>query len=361
MQAYTEGKGPFSVSSVRTWVNAEETAGVAALRGNRELCGARSKFSPGKQATLDELMEKTEGEPTQREMQAALGVGSKRTALRYCGKAGYVRQEKRLRSLLSPTHMKERILYCDQHFDSDHEDAAHADEKMFTLGKGRKFRYVRHDTDEPAYQFVENQLHPPQLMVTAVVARPKGRFDGCISLFRSGGYEYTAKRDSKHHKKGDIYVRDDTVDGLTYEKKLVEVAFLAIRKQKTAYAFQDDNAKPHQKAWEKLGLKKAGICKKPHIIRQQQPAKSPDLNVCDLYVWGVLQAGVNMRRPKTLDQLWQAIQDSWKEDLTAAKLECAFRLLDPVMACIYANNGGNAFKLPHSGIRKQMRVDGWDI
>ena len=61
MQAYTEVKGPFSVSSVRTWVNAEETAGVAALRCNRELCGARSKFSPGKQATLDELMEKTEG------------------------------------------------------------------------------------------------------------------------------------------------------------------------------------------------------------------------------------------------------------------------------------------------------------
>ena len=111
----------------------------------------------------------------------------------------------------------------------------------------------------------------------------------------------------------------------------------------------------------KLGLKKAGISKKPHIIRQKQPAKSPDLTVCDLYVWGVLQDGVNRRRPKTLDQLWQAIQESWKEDLTAAKLECAFRLLGPVMACIYANNGGNAFRLPHSGIRKQMREDGWDI
>ena len=44
-----------------------------------------------------------------------------------------------------------------------------------------------------------------------------------------------------------------------------------------------------------------------------------------------------------------------------SELECAFRLLTPVMAAITANGGGNTFRLPHSGIRKRMREDGWDI
>ena len=155
-----------------------------------------------------------------------------------------------------------------------------------------------------------------------------------------------------------------------YEKKLREVAFPALRKMAkkmnlSDIKFQDDNAKPHTKAWEKLGLAEVAekITKGVRINRQHQSARSPDLNVCDLYIWGVLQAGVNKRRPKTIDELWAAIQASWEEDLTADKLECAFRLLDPVMACIYNNNvnRGNAFRLPHTGIREQMREDGWNI
>ena len=97
------------------------------------------------------------------------------------------------------------------------------------------------------------------------------------------------------------------------------------------------------------------------IKRIHQPARSPDLNALDLYVWRILEAGVHKRRPKTLEALWEALEKAWEEDLTEAKIECAFRLLKPVMACIKNDNGGNLFKLPHSGIRKEMRADGWDI
>ena len=31
------------------------------------------------------------------------------------------------------------------------------------------------------------------------------------------------------------------------------------------------------------------------------------------------------------------------------------------MGLIHAQNGGNAFKLPHTGITKEMRADGWEI
>ena len=84
-------------------------------------------------------------------------------------------------------------------------------------------------------------------------------------------------------------------------------------------------------------------------------------NVLDLYVWRVLEAGVHARRPKNLVELWAAILDAWEHDLTEDKIECAYRLLQDMMALIGANNGGNAFKLPHNGIRAEMRADGWDI
>jgi hypothetical protein len=58
---------------------------------------------------------------------------------------------------------------------------------------------------------------------------------------------------------------------------------------------------------------------------------------------------------------WAAILDAWEHDLTKDKIECAYRLLSDVMAVIGANNGGNAFKLPHGAIRKELRDGGWYI
>ena len=86
-------------------------------------------------------------------------------------------------------------------------------------------------------------------------------------------------------------------------------------------------------------------------------------------MWRVLSAGVNRRLfskyrnvTKSQEVLWKCIQDdAWDEDLTPAKIECAFRLIHPMMDCIKDNKGGNNFKIPHSGIRKQMRGEGWDI
>ena len=45
----------------------------------------------------------------------------------------------------------------------------------------------------------------------------------------------------------------------------------------------------------------------------------------------------------------------------AGDVECAFRLMTPVMECIKAAKGGNKFTIPRTGIRKQMRAEGWDI
>lgn len=87
--------------------------------------------------------------------------------------------------------------------------------------------------------------------------------------------------------------------------------------------------------WKKLGLDT--LAAEHGVKRGDQPARSPDLNVLDLYVWRVLEAGVHRRRPKTLVELWEAIKavhGTRHKDLTAAKLECAYLLLTPVMGLI---------------------------
>ena len=77
-----------SESSVRSWVKLEEEQGMDGLESRRDNCGAETRYSPSKRARIDELMEETEGEVTQRQVQEALGLGSHHTAADYVVKAG---------------------------------------------------------------------------------------------------------------------------------------------------------------------------------------------------------------------------------------------------------------------------------
>ena len=127
--------------------------------------------------------------------------------------------------------------------------------------------------------------------------------------------------------------------------------------------YQDDNAPPHTKAWGtksgQLDLGKEAA--KFGIKRKGQSSGSPDFNVMDLVVWRILECSVRKKHPKNTWELWQAIKQAWDEDLPAAKIEMAFRLLDIVMALVAQQEGGNCYKMPHTGLRDEMRADGWDI
>ena len=71
------------LDSVRNWVKLEDDLGMDGLESRRDSCGAVTRFSPRKKARIDALMEETEGEATERQVQAALGVGSHNTAKAY--------------------------------------------------------------------------------------------------------------------------------------------------------------------------------------------------------------------------------------------------------------------------------------
>ena len=373
--AFAAEKTNNHTNSVQTWVKLENDLGMDGLESRRDNCGAVTRYSPSKKSRIDALMEETEGEATLRQVQATLGVGSAHTAQSYIEEAGWKKAVKRLKTLLTAAHMQARKAYVEKHFEDEYRDTFMADEKLFVLGLGNKARYVRREENEqPCLKFIDNTLHAEQLMIVAVVGRPdpsKG-FDGKVYIDWCCAHWQEAQKNSVNRPAGTWEIKTDRkedgsfkgVSGASYMALLQEYGFLHVEQAREQLeldevVFQDDNAPAHANAWKKLGLVQEAA--KWGIKRGDQPARSPDLNVLDLYVWRVLEAAVHHRRPKTLIELWDAIKEAWDKDLTAAKLECAYRLLTPVMGLINDKNGGNNFTLPHTGIRKAMREDGWDI
>jgi hypothetical protein len=108
-----------SVESVRTWVRLENDHGMEALVSRRDSNGPVTRFSPKKKARIDEIMVDTNGEPTLRHVQAALGLGSAHTAKTYIRLAGWKKAVKRLKTLLSPAHMQARLEYVEKHYEDE--------------------------------------------------------------------------------------------------------------------------------------------------------------------------------------------------------------------------------------------------
>ena len=377
MRAYQRAAEDTNTSSpaVRGWVATEQSEGIGALHP-KERAGRPSNFSPGKKTCVEAVMKGTRGQANLRQVARCLedecGVPfSTRTASSYVSQSGYDRCRKRQRTLLTEEHMRQRQKWCDKHFEDDFRSVAVGDEKLFLLKGGTGWQYVKtEEGEEPEYNLVTDKHHPAQVMVTAWVGRPnleKG-FHGKIALglaYPEGDAWKQAQRSSKNRAKGTWLINQKaTLNGQGY-KQVMEEEFLPkieeVRKQLglKKMIIQDDNARPHTAAWTQHGLEASA--KRRKCVRGDQPARSPELNVLDLYVWRVLECGVWHHRPKTIEELWEVLQRVWDEDLTAAKLECAFRLLTPVMSAITACNGGNTFRLPHSGIRKSMLADGWEI
>ena len=95
------------------------------------------------------------------------------------------------------------------------------------------------------------------------------------------------------------------------------------------FEWQEDNAKPHTAVREEL-------------------RKS-------------LARGRPKGQPKTKEELLQACVDAWNNDLRAEHLELAFRLLHVVRRQIIEKKGGNNFAIKHTGLRKQMKAEGFKL
>ena len=128
-----------------------------------------------------------------------------------------------------------------------------------------------------------------KVMGLCAVARPCGDFDGRLGMYRCARKK-VAQRNSKYHKRGDVYDEDCEVDGDMFYEIVTKQLFPDIYERMADFDVvfvQMDGARPHVK--RKSDLELAGKKRKridgkhmPSIKFVLQPANSPDTNLNDL-------------------------------------------------------------------------------
>jgi len=181
--------------------------------------------------------------------------------------------------------------------------------------------------------------------------------------------EKVAERNSKYHKRGDVYDEDCEVDGdMFYEivtKQLIPDIYAKMADFDVVFV-QMDNARPHVKRiadLERIGKKRKRIKGKqmPLIKFVLQPANSPDTNLNDLCFFRSLSKLVQEHEREiehsaaNRDKFWNLIVEQYHEFHSRETLERCWDVKTAVNKCILDAKGTNNYKLPH-GIKHEEPV-----
>ncbi|KAE9323138.1 hypothetical protein PR003_g17043 [Phytophthora rubi] len=112
-----------------------------------------------------------------------------------------------------------------------------------------------------------------------------------------------------------------------------------------AVVIQQDNAPAHIKPDDPQFTEAAACCGR-HVELRFQPANSPDLNVLDLGLFCAIQARQRKKTARTLDDLIEAITESYWE-LPARTINVAFLSLQDSMDQCIQQRGDNDYKPRH--------------
>ena len=159
-----------------------------------------------------------------------------------------------------------------------------------------------------------------------------------------------------------------SVTGEEYLKKLIEpggvirdIKCILPHMKNYEIIVQHDGAKAHTKKSNQAAFVQAGTEGGWHMKFDVQPAQSPDLNKNDLAFFYSLQCQVNKMKGKSKDSkvLLACVKNAFKvydkdvlERLEAIQMEIYRKILE--------DDGGNDYKIPHSGIRVRQK-SGQDV
>ena len=207
-----------------------------------------------------------------------------------------------------------------------------------------------------------------KVMGLCAVARPCGDFNGRLGMYRCARKK-VAQRNSKYHKRGDVYDDDCEVDGDMFYEIVTTQLFPDIYEKMADFDVvfvQMDNARPHVKRI--LDLKVAGKRRKridgkqmPLIKFVLQPANSPDTNLNDLCFFRSLSKFVQEHEREiehsaaNKDKFWNLIVEQYHEYHDRERLERCWDVKTAVTKCILDANGKNDYKLPH-GIKHEEPI-----
>jgi transposase len=287
-------------------------------------------------------------------------VGSPETVKRLRELLEHTKHRRQVRPLLTPEHMEARKEWAQEWKGFDFFDTEtvvlHLDEKQFFAFSARgKIVYLPPGVDpKPFFALSKTQI--PHVMFLGVVGapRPEMNFDGKIGLYHVGE-EYIAKRASKYHEHGEVYMIDVNMDGDLFMKIVTENVIPDIRK-KLKWAkeviVQIDSAGGHRVKESLDALNVVGARGKLPIRFITQPTRSPDTNVLDLGIWRSMQSRVvevkysSESDKKMAHRIVDAVEVMWRE-YDPVILNNIFITLPAILEEIYKNEGGNSYKIPH--------------
>lgn len=295
-------------------------------------------------------------------LKGEFGVGSTKTVKALIDHLEYRKSRSHVKPFLTPAHMEERMNWAKKWRDYDFVGegdtvVVHIDEKWFYAFRERgKVAYLPPGVDPKPY-YALSKTNIPHVMFLGAVAAPRDdkNFDGKIGMYHVGE-EYEAKRKSKYHEKGEVYMVNINMDGDVFMDMVQNKLIPDIRK-KCSWAskviVQLDSAGGHR-IGESLdylnGLGKRGKLKIEFIT---QPTRSPDTNVLDLGIWRSMSsrvADVKYKRDSEKDmnqRIIDAVNEMWLE-YDPNIIYNIFLTLTSVLNEIYAHDGGNTFKIPHT-------------
>jgi hypothetical protein len=208
-------------------------------------------------------------------------------------------------------------------------------------------------------------------MFGAAVARPRYNhhtrqwWDGKIHIHPFIKYA-VAQRNSRNRPAGTIITKCISVKRDVYRDWICNHVVHAIVAQwpdgwPRDIDIQQDNAKPHIKAWDPFFKAVTDFYRRPenggwNIKLIFQPPNSPDLNILDLALFRVMQSIQQHHQAKNVDELIAIVKKVWDEFPLATSIK-VWTSLQLVMDEILKVNGGNNYKLPHMGKDKWARAN----
>lgn len=257
------------------------------------------------------------------------------------------------RPSLTEEQQQARLTWAQQHMNDTYDAQVEIDEKWFYGGTLNGRLYIPANM-VAARRKLRNKRFIPKVLVVTAVAKPdpSRNFDGKIGWWPVVA-SYEAKRSSRFHSKGDLYLKQSTLNAANFEAIIVKLVVPKIRKLMpwcTEITVQMDNAPPHSKTKgisTRINIRRSDRHTKIELVKQ--PPQSPDTNINDLGLYNSLQRRIDrsLLPCNTIFEVLRAVRLAWRK-LEPATLTSLFRVKHDVLQSIIDHDGSNEFVVPHS-------------
>ena len=133
----------------------------------------------------------------------------------------------------------------------------------------------------------------------------------CVTKGQSPAYVMVWAAISNKGKVGLVFLKNEKLTGKKYVRNVLSKHLKPLCNDLLAgcqWTFQQDGAPPHKANTTQRWLEKNVP---DFLTRAEWPPYSCDLNPCDYYLWGRMEAQVNTKRFTDVDSLMATIQSAW--------------------------------------------------